>query len=68
MSYKKFKEDILNSYEMMSPEEVIERLPDDLDGGVKNYLIQSSKREEPFMFAVIVNQIIKEHNIKLKQR
>ena len=57
MSYKKFKEDILNSYEMMSPEEVIERLPDDLDEGVKNYLIQSSKREEPFMFAVIVNQI-----------
>ena len=68
MSYKKFKEDILNSYEMMSPKEVIERLPDDLDEGVKNYLIQSSKREEPFMFGVIVNQIIKEHNIKLKQR
>lgn len=68
MSYKKFKEDILNSYEMMSPKEVIERLPDDLDEGVKNYLIQSSKREEPFMFGVIVNQIIREHKIKLKQR
>jgi hypothetical protein len=64
----KLKKSILNSYEMMTPEEAISRLPDNLNNGVRNHLIEKSKSEEPLMFSLILGEAMRNNFFELKPK
>ena len=64
---EEYKE-ILEGIEMMTVDEVISRLPDELDPRAKQELIRRSKTETPLMFGLSVYQFVTGSGLSLKPK
>ena len=59
---------MFEDYEMMTPEEAISRLPDTLNHGVRQHLIEKSKSENPLMFSLILSNAMRDNIFTLKPK
>jgi len=66
--YEKFKRDILNSIEMMTPEEAISRLPDELPKDIRDELVKRSKTEKPLIFGMTLHNVLRNLNLTIKPK
>ena len=63
-----FKKELLENTEFLTKEEIINRLPDDIDDLTREYLMYNYEQESDFMFCVIVNGLILDGKLTLKPK